>query len=58
MAHEHNAPKDARFLSNADGVLRGLREDWEGGCNQERGEEHIGELREIGDNFFVTVPQS
>ena len=40
-------PKDAGFLINANGILRGLRDDWEHGCSREHVREQIAKIREI-----------
>ena len=43
-------PKDAGFLINANGTLRGLRDDWEHGCSPVHGDEQMAKLREIVDS--------
>jgi len=48
-------PKDAGFLINANGVLRGLRDDWEHGCSQEHVDEQMAKLREIVDGKAVEL---
>jgi hypothetical protein len=51
-------PKDAGFLISANGILRGLRDDWEHGCSEEHVDEQMAKLREIVDGKWAELGES